>query len=492
MLGKQWLNRYLRNTGGSTIERCGDRQRKLEGLERWPFHTFVESLPVMLQISLLLLACGLARHMAPINTSVASVLITFIVVGIVFYLGIVVAGTSSYECPFQTPASTALRDLWKKIGPRITLAVPPIVNAFRSLWGDILLQILRIVNALRSLWDVTLCQILCIALRLPVRLNIWRRFRRSHPLNAEEDLSIPWLADLCKLWKDVQSRILQVTLRLPLALKLRLRDRFRSPPLPTTQEGPSVSQEITPWLTTKDLVPYLRNNANDVRCVSWILRNITDPEAIDAAVRLAGTVRWFEDGINVEPPYDTIVSIFEACFDSTKKVYPVLKDRAYFSLRTILWISALAKCKSPEFSQKFPLPASKLDTTTPDQDGLMHLISVCHHSNNPDFTTPLFSALYNIPHEASYMHAQWTSNLLLHLSWTEQDNPKVFQFFGEFKATYHYDDWDAIPLDAILNRFLVWCIFLGSPIEEEVLRIQDKSYVVPCFSLQVTHLTGHQ
>ena len=29
MFGKQWLNRYLRNPGGSMIERCGDRQRKM-------------------------------------------------------------------------------------------------------------------------------------------------------------------------------------------------------------------------------------------------------------------------------------------------------------------------------------------------------------------------------------------------------------------------------------------------------------------------------
>ena len=38
MLGKQWLNRYLRNSGGSMIERCGDRQRKYDGLEKWPLH----------------------------------------------------------------------------------------------------------------------------------------------------------------------------------------------------------------------------------------------------------------------------------------------------------------------------------------------------------------------------------------------------------------------------------------------------------------------
>ena len=52
MLGKQWLNRYLRTSGGSVIERCGDRQRKCDGLETWPLHFFVESLPVMLQVAL--------------------------------------------------------------------------------------------------------------------------------------------------------------------------------------------------------------------------------------------------------------------------------------------------------------------------------------------------------------------------------------------------------------------------------------------------------
>jgi len=101
ILGKQWLNRYLRHTGGSTIERCGDRQRKLGGLKKWPLDTFVESLPVMLQIALLL-ACGLCRH----AISIFDVLITFTGLGSLFYLGIVIFGPSSYECPFQTPAST--------------------------------------------------------------------------------------------------------------------------------------------------------------------------------------------------------------------------------------------------------------------------------------------------------------------------------------------------------------------------------------------------
>jgi hypothetical protein len=93
------------------VERCGDRQRKFDGLEKWPFRLFIESLPVMLQIALLLLTCGLSRYMWSVNTSVAWVVISFTVLPTLFYFGIVVAGTSSYECPFQTPVSTALRDL---------------------------------------------------------------------------------------------------------------------------------------------------------------------------------------------------------------------------------------------------------------------------------------------------------------------------------------------------------------------------------------------
>jgi len=137
MLGKQWLNRYLRHTGGSMVERCGDRQRKFEGLEKWPFRLFIESLPIMLQIALLLLTCGLSRHMWSVNTSVARVVISFTVLGILFYIGIVVAGTSSYECPFQTPASMALRNLRNSGTTRkllASLSPPNVISVIYATW----------------------------------------------------------------------------------------------------------------------------------------------------------------------------------------------------------------------------------------------------------------------------------------------------------------------------------------------------------------------
>lgn len=111
MLGKQWLNRYARHQGGSAAERCEDRQRKLNGLQRWPFRIVIESLPVLLQLSLLLFGAALSRLLWDVNRVVASVVVGFTAYGILFYAFIVLAGTLSYECPFQTPLSLILRSL---------------------------------------------------------------------------------------------------------------------------------------------------------------------------------------------------------------------------------------------------------------------------------------------------------------------------------------------------------------------------------------------
>jgi len=51
MLGKQWVNRYIRNHGGSAADKSRNRQRKLDGLQKWHFCLAIESLPVMLQLA---------------------------------------------------------------------------------------------------------------------------------------------------------------------------------------------------------------------------------------------------------------------------------------------------------------------------------------------------------------------------------------------------------------------------------------------------------
>jgi len=361
------------------IERCGDRQRKCDGLGKWPLHFFVESLPVMLQIALLLLVCGLCRSMWSINTLVAYTLITLTGLGVGFYVAIVIAGMSSYACPFQTPASTTLRGPWKKVRRGIVSSI-----------------------------------VYC----------------------AQVPLYTHWLL--------------------------------------TSKVRPFLHRQSRPWLEQKELDIIHRTNTNDVRCVSWILRNITDPEALDAAIRLAGEIRWFDDRINVEPPYDLIVSTFEACFDSTGKLYPGSRDRAYYSGRATIWIRTLAMCKSEEFAKTFPLPGTKCAAPGLDLD-LRHLLPI----NSQAWAVNWCAArLLEINREHTPSHSQWISNVLLHLSWANPITLDIGLILNHISSAHETET--IIPLNVTLNRLLVWCIFLGSPVEEEALKVRDKSYGISC------------
>jgi hypothetical protein len=401
MLGKLWLNRYLRNSGGSMIERCGDRQVKCDGLEKWPLYPIVESLPVMLQAALLLLACGLCRYMWSINPSVARTLIGLTGLGVIVYIAVVIAGVLSYACPFQTPISMGLRGLWKTV-------------------------------------------------RCATKKN---RFKRV--------LSYPY-----RTWKK---RVRPLPRRQP-PPAIFLEDVQVLPP------GPLLVFDNTLWMQPKELDIH-RTNASDARCVSWILRNITDPEALDAAIRLAGEIRWFDDGtnVNLESMYGLIVSTFVGCFCSTGESRPGPGDRAYYSGRAMTWINALARCKSEELANRFPLPPMVYTVPVPDPN-LDHLLKACFVAQDDHHYIEHFLEI-NPGHTP--LHSQWISNLLLHHSWanqTELDYERILHCISRVQETK-----TTIPLNTILNRLLVWCIFLKSPVDEEVLKVQDKSYGISYF-----------
>jgi hypothetical protein len=228
------------------------------------------------------------------------------------------------------------------------------------------------------------------------------------------------------------------------------------------------------WLTRKDLASICKTNIDDARCVSWILRNITDPEALDAAIRLAGEIRWFDDGVNVNPPYDLIVSTFEACFDSTRTLYPGSRDRAYYSGRAMMWIHALAGCKSEEFAGTFRVSNTQYTTTAPDPD-LEHLLWANYWARDADYY-PEELLKVNPGHTPS--HSQWISNLLLHYSWANRTTLD-YQYLLHHGFITHQTK--TIPLNATLNRLLVLCTFLGSPVEEEALKVQNKLYDISYF-----------
>ena len=435
------------------IERCGDRQRKCDGLKKWPFHLFVESLPLMLQLALLLLACGLCKRMLSINTPVAAVLTTLTVLGVIFYVGIVVVGASSYECPFQTPVSTALRSIWKTTKPHITGTLHSISSRTTSLW-------LFVVATLRHMWETVQCYVLHVVLLLPPTTQWLHPHHQSLPITrSTPQQHTPRLTSLHSWWENLQCRILRAALHLP-----QIQPSSNPIALPTSPTSPT-----SPWLTPAALTILHNTNAGDVRCISWILWNITDPEALDAAVRLAGTVRWFEDGLDTEPPYDQIISILKGGFDSAGKIYPGSRDRLYHSALAILWIHIRALSVSGKFAKKFPLPTISYDTESLDPD-LIHLLGICSSQD----TQKLFCNMYTIDTDMSPSCLQWISNAFLHLSWAMQGAPDAFDMLSR-------GDWSpaerAISLNDLLNYLLVACILLGWPIGEELLKIHDKTYV---------------
>ena len=57
----------------------------------------------MLQIALLLLGCALTRYLWKISRTIALVVLVITSFGLLFYICILVAGSVSDSCPYQTP-----------------------------------------------------------------------------------------------------------------------------------------------------------------------------------------------------------------------------------------------------------------------------------------------------------------------------------------------------------------------------------------------------
>jgi len=103
---------------------------------------------------------------------------------------------------------------------------------------------------------------------------------------------------------DAKQRLFQGTRRFRRAEILPTTVEDADPGAP--QNGPGLLVRV--W----NIETLRKHNTDNVRCVSWVLRNITDPEAINSAIRLAGTVRWFQGDPDHDPPFDLIVSTFVA------------------------------------------------------------------------------------------------------------------------------------------------------------------------------------
>ena len=132
-------------------------------------------------------------------------------------------------------------------------------------------------------------------------------------------------------------------------------------------------------------------------------------------------------------------------------------------------------CKSQQFGNTHPLPSTECMALGLDHD-LEHLLRVNYAglSSEEHIVWLLLTNPENTP-----SHLQWIFNVLLHLTWANRTT-----LVNEFLLNYvsgKNTTKITLPLNATLNQFLVWCIFLGSPVEEETLKLQDKSYDISSF-----------
>ena len=427
MLGKQWLNRYLRDIGGSIAERCGDRQRKRNGIEKWPFEMFVESLPIMLQVALLLLAVGLSRYMWTINISVARTLLALTAFGVGFFALIVVAGTSSYECPFQTPASLALRALG-------------VHRTFGRLASS--LPLLGVRKRLR---------------------NFGRNFAY---LYFRIRASVSRIKMIVSRTLHQYAALVHATRELTTLPQQMLLPRHLNTPVYTSQLW-----NLGPMLKEQDLSLPRRTNRADARCINWILYRITDPEAIDSALRLACTIRWYDDGVDSQPSYEELNSVLIGCFGFDGKVRPGMRNRAYDSARVIGRLYVLAWAKSGILAGTLiPLqpPPRWVANATEDYDlrSTLCLLYAFSHGGDPPISEDDFAGI-------STAHTTWVSDLLLHFEWARRDNYETVLFLPALLLRQKLP----LPAVAVANILMAACVSLGWPVNEEVLLVDDKSYV---------------
>lgn len=115
VMGKQWLNAYKAARGqGSLEERCMQRQKNLDGLERFHLQTVLQTFLVLLQISLLLFGLSICANVWIQQKTISSVIICTMAFGIFFYASTILLSRSYPDSPFQTPGSELVGAIYKK------------------------------------------------------------------------------------------------------------------------------------------------------------------------------------------------------------------------------------------------------------------------------------------------------------------------------------------------------------------------------------------
>ena len=426
MLGKQWVNRYLRNRGGSAAGKSRDRQLKLDGLERWYFRLVIESLPMILQLALLLLGCALSRHLWTISHTVAGVIIAFTLFGIISYVFFTLAATLSYSCPYQTPLSIIARTSFRYMArSRLTLA-----HSLQSIMASITSTYSNSTK------------------------NIGRILQGFHPdtrsiVGGFSDATVP-------LWETPEIPLAVV------AIPVRI------------FEGVHID-----WDSCKA----------DARCIAWMLSSTTDSDVIHSTVQFAADMIWYPEIAAALSPH-ILAGLFFECFLDGRVIPDRLEHASSIgmALASVLSTQLCAAsegegleelCERINFEvQRVPSFESTFGLVVTTLKFIAQTPSRIPNGKIPQIQTP---------EHLSTTCKLWLSRIMLQTVWRwrrVQDPAAVLPFYSiEFACKRFMADGDRTPIILETNCILIMAISLGLVVDiHDLYAPLDRCGIYPSFS----------
>jgi Family of unknown function (DUF6535) len=285
VLGKQWLGHFKtsRFGQGTLDERCKRRQQKLDGLEAWHFSTIVATLPIFLQLSLLFFGIALAANIWNLQHTVASVIMATTAFGLMFYFFTVITSLKTPDSPFQTPVSIILQRVLQFL---LTTAMVRKWRARPKPWR------MSLSSMQRSLWNTSRAG------------KYW--IRRS-------------IAGIAACLSRILSTLMQ-------NIRLRASDLESARGSEHTMSLDVLHMHIPSLVSPAELAGPC--------AIQWIIETSTDTDIITAAVWMVSEVEW-PDEYNVTFLLGRLTSHFYACFDSTRQLLPLARERAVACLKAI-------------------------------------------------------------------------------------------------------------------------------------------------------------
>ncbi|KAF5346136.1 hypothetical protein D9758_009936 [Tetrapyrgos nigripes] len=118
---QQWTRDFIHkvNMRPSSVASARILAYSYLGLRRFGMHTFVDVIPVLLHVSLLLFFAGLVGFLQPVNTLLMYVMAGFLAVFIMVYFGLSIIPLVYFDSPYRTPFSDILWRFWNATNRRI-------------------------------------------------------------------------------------------------------------------------------------------------------------------------------------------------------------------------------------------------------------------------------------------------------------------------------------------------------------------------------------